>query len=181
MIKNLLEEIKQNFNDWDTRYNDLLQEMNNKDDLKLYAETLYPIFKEVPICDIGVCLSEDDPFTHGLAYVDNNLILCIEFRYRDRWHVRNWFEKSKYEKYEIYELNPGTYGVYIKVKDLLKEEIPKLQCSCCKEIYYQEDPGVFLCTLTGEEVFVNHKICDDFEESYWQKELKKNGRIIIHG
>ena len=109
MIKNLLEEIKHNFNEWDTRYNDVLQETNNKDDLKLYAETLYPIFKEVPICDIGVCLSEDDPFTHGLAYVDNNLILCIEFRYRDRWTVIEWFKKSKYEKYEIYELNPGTY------------------------------------------------------------------------
>ena len=117
----ILKEIKNNFTNWNNQYNNLVWEMNDEEKLKLYAETLYPIFKEVSICDIGVCLSEDDPFNHGLAYVDNNLILCIEFRYRDRWHVWNWFEQSKYEKYDIYEINIGTYGVYIQVENLLEE------------------------------------------------------------
>ena len=82
---------------------------------------MFPIFREIPFYNTAVTFSEDNPFHMGVYYVDNFLGLYLEFEYRNRKIVSQWFKNSKYEKYELGELNWMTFFFYFRITDLLSE------------------------------------------------------------
>lgn len=116
-----MDDIKSYFKDINSEYNNLKNHCDNEEQLKKFVKRLFPIFEELPIGTVAIILSEDDPFHFGIYYVENYLGLYVEFRYHDRKRVIEWFSKSKYNKYEIFELGASTYLLYFRISELLNQ------------------------------------------------------------
>ena len=116
-----MDDVKSYFQDINSEYNILKKHCDDEKQLKKFVKRLFPIFEELPIGTVAITLSEDDPFHFGSYYVENYLGLYVEFRYRDRKRVIEWFLKSKYSKYEIFELGASTYLFYFRISELLNQ------------------------------------------------------------